>query len=590
MNLAATKLSLIVLALVVIFSTNLTAQSQTDESQTAPTTGTISGRVVTDNGQPLSAATVSLRGTSPFFQARIVATDSEGNFQIIGLNAELYGISAFAPGYITPARDPESPPVYYRIGDSVELSLVKGGVITGAVMSSVGDPVVQVGVRALLIRDADGQPPRYPTTPILRTTDDRGVYRLYGLVPGTYLVSAGGRNSFGVFPGAFDTDAAIYSPSSTRDTATEVTARAGEETTGVDIRYRSETGRTISGIVVGPIDPAAAAQPSVNLTQVANGIPLATAYSFQPPNAKGFSFYGVSDGDYDLAAQLSLGPGDLLVAEPRRVTVKGADITGIELTVKPLGSIEARLLLETSAAPECKNKRRPLFSETLVIARRSEKPIEKNQPRSLAFSGAQGSPNKSGEILLRNLAPGQYHLNTRFFAKYWFLRSIARNAAPAQSGAAKAAPASRTLDMAHSGLSLKSGERLGGVAFTLTEGAASLRGTIKLGPGESIPPKLYVHLFPSEKENADDVLRVFAAAVKPDGTFALNNVPPGNYWVMSKVAVENESSLDSRVRLPDEGVLRLKLRRVAEAAKTLVELKPCQNVTDYQLPLAIAPR
>ncbi len=578
------------LAVLVVCSTHLTAQSQTDESQAAPTTGTISGRVVTDNGQPLSAATVSLRGSSPFFQARIVATDSEGNFQISGLNAELYGISAFAPGYITPARDPESPPVYYRIGDTVELSLVKGGVITGAVMSAFGEPIVQIAVRATLIRDADGQPPRYPTSPIARATDDRGVYRIYGLLPGTYLVSAGGRSSFGGLAGAFDTDAAIYSPSSTRDTAAEVTVRAGEETTGVDIRYRSETGRTISGIVVGPIDPAAAAQPSVNLTQVANGIPLSTAYSFQPPNTKGFSFYGVSDGDYDLAAQLSLGPGDLLVSEPRRVTVKGADITGIELTVKPLGSIEGRLLLEASAAPECKNKRKPLFPETLVVSRRSEKPAEKDQPRSLAFSGAQGSPNKSGEILLRNLGPGQYNLSVRFFAKYWFLRSIARNAAPTQSVAPKAGPASRTLDIARSGLSLKSGERVGGVTITLAEGAASLRGTIKLGPGESIPPKLYVHLFPSEKEHADDVLRVLATVVKSDGTFALNNVPPGNYWVMTRVAVENESSLDSKVRLPDQSDLRLRLRRVAEAGKTVVELKPCQNLTDYQLPFTIAPR
>lgn len=578
------------LALLVVFSTNLKAQSQTDENQTAPTTGTITGRVVADNGQPLSAATVSLRGSSPFFQARIIATDSEGNFQIDGLNAELYGISAFAPGYITAARDPESPPVYYRIGDSVELSLVKGGVITGAVMSSFGEPVVQIAVRAILIRDADGQPPRFPTNQILRTTDDRGVYRIYGLLPGTYLVSAGGRTSFGGISGAFDTDAAIYSPSSTRDTAAEVTVRAGEETTSVDIRYRSDPGRALTGVVVGPFDPGGPTRPSVNLTQISNGIPLESAYSVQPPNAKGFSFYGVSDGDYDLAAQLSLGPGDLLVSEPRRVTVKGADVTGIELTLKPLGSIEARLLLETSAAPECKNKRKPLFPETLVVSRRSEKPAEKDQPRSFAFSGAQGSPNKSGEILLRNLGPGQYNLSVRFFAKYWFLRSIARNATTTQSVAAKAGPASRNLDIARSGLSLKSGERVGGVSITLAEGAASLRGTIKLGPGESIPPKLYVHLFPSEKEHADDVLRVFAAPVKSDGTFALNNVPPGNYWVMTRVTVENESSVDSKLRLPDQSDLRLRLRRVAEAAKTLVELKPCQNITDYQLAFTIAPR
>ncbi|MBC8029945.1 MAG: carboxypeptidase regulatory-like domain-containing protein [Pyrinomonadaceae bacterium] len=581
--------SIVGLALLVL-TANFTAQSQTEESPAAPTTGTISGRVVTDTGQPVHAATVTLRGSTPFFQPRVTTTDAEGNFQIDALSAELYGVSAFAPGYISLPRDQDSLPVYYRIGDAVDVTMVKGGVITGSVMSSAGDPVVQMAVRAILILDAGGRPSRFPQNNISRATDDRGVYRLYGLTPGTYLVSAGGRAAFGPSSGAFESDVAIYAPSSTRDTASEIVVRAGDETTGVDIRYRSEAGHVITGVVVGPIDPTGISQPNINLTQVSNGIPMGTAYSYQLPNSKGFSFYGVSDGDYDLVAQLSLGPGELLLSEPHRVTVKGADRSGIELTVKPLASIGGRLTLESSTAPECKNKRRPLFTEILVGARRSEKGVEKGQPRPFAFVAAQGSPNTSGDFLLRNLSSGQYNFGTRFFAKYWYLRSIARDAPTGRPPAVKTSPSGRTLDMARNGLSLKSGERVSGLIVTLAEGAASLRGTIKLAPGEKVPPKLYVHLVPGEKENADDVLRVFAAPVNADGTFALNNLAPGSYWALARIAGENESLLDLRVRLAEEGELRLQIRRAAEVAKTVVEFKPCQNITDYQLPITIAPR
>ncbi len=573
------------IALLFFLSLSSAAQSPGEETSATPTTGTISGRVITDAGHALPGATVSLRGSTTFSQPRIVATDTEGNFQVAGLGAELYSVSAFAPGYISPPRDPDSPPTYYRIGDSVDVSLVKGGVITGAVMSAFGEPVVQIAVRAMMIRDAKGEPSRFPLNHIPRSTDDRGLYRIYGLLPGTYLVSAGGRNTFGVNSGAFDTDASTFSPSSNRDTAAEIVVKAGEETTGVDIRYRADPGRVISGVVVGPIDPAGTSQPTVNLTLVSNGVPLGTAFSFQSPNSRGFSFYGVSDGDYDLVAQLSSAPGQLLVSDPRRVTVRGADITGVELALKPLGSIEGRLVLEPSLAPECQNKRRPLFPETLISVRKTLKTAEKEQAFPLAFSVAQGSPNQSGDFMLRNLSVGDYTLHTRFSAKYWFIRSISRDT-PGQRPTAKTGVANRGFDVARNGVNLKSGERVSGINITLAEGAASLRGMIKLAPGESVPPKLTVHLVPAEKENAEDVLRLFAARLNADGMFAFNNLPPGNYWVVARTAGENEWTSDAKVRLP-ETEIRTRIRRAAEAAKTRVEFKPCQNVSDYQLPIAV---
>ena len=78
-------------------------------------------------------------------------------------------------------------------------------------------------------------------------TDDRGVYRFYGLTSGSYLIIASGHNEYYYEPNAYETDAPTYYPSSTRDTAMPVTVRAGEEITGIDIRYRGEPGHAISG-------------------------------------------------------------------------------------------------------------------------------------------------------------------------------------------------------------------------------------------------------------------------------------------------------------------------------------------------------
>ncbi len=574
---------LISLALSGCLSVNLTAQSK-DEPQSAPALGSITGQVVSESGHAIQNANVVIRASIPMFQPRVASTDNEGKFQISGLSPSLYAVSVFASSYVYPLRDPDAPADYYRPGDSVSITLIKGGVITGTVTTSSGDPLVQMTVQAIMLRDANGHGPRGTGYQQMKLTDDRGIYRIYGLRPGTYVVAAGGRSFSGPFAGAYDTNALTYAPASTRDTAAEFEARSGEETSGVDIRHREDPGHVISGQVIGPFDPNTPTGVSVTLTQVIEGNPVSSAYSFQPPGSKGFAFYGVSDGDYELNSQTSGGPGETSV-DSRRITVKGSDVTGVELTLKPLGAIAGRVVFEKLTATECQNKRQPAFAETLVLARRNEKSVPKDQPRMQFFS-SQGTPNKSGDFQLRNLNQGQYNINTRFFAKYWFLKSISREVTQTQLATQRSGSAPRQSDLARLDVSLKPGERVTGVTVTLSEGAASLAGAIKLEPGQSVAPKLYLHLVPAEKEDAENALRFFAAGIRSDATFSLTNLPPGRYWVLARIAAESESLLESRVRLSEESELRLKLRRLAEAGKTAVEFKPCQNTADYSLSFA----
>ena len=550
------------------------APKSTDE----PATGSITGRVVNESGQPVAGASAIVRRTNSAVTGRTTTTDAEGNFRVNNLERGLYIITATAAAHVSPPPDPGNPPAYYRIGDSVNLRLVRGGVITGTVMNSTGEPVVAVRVRATMVRDANGRPPAAPFGFGQQQTDDRGVYRLFGLLPGTYLVSAGGLGMSQAFNfNPYDFDTPTYAPSSTRDNAAEVSVTSGEET-NVDIRYRGEPGYIISGTVkvVAPMNTA-----TVTLTPV-TGSSMSSGSTFQPPGGRGFAFNGVGDGEYDLVAQeftptQSPTMPTIQLSEPKRIIIKGANVTGIELTTKPLGSVSGRIVLESSKAPECQGKRPPLLAETLVQLRRPERDPEKDTSPYPRVFGMSGSPDSRGTFVLRNLSAGKYQFDPIFSARYWYLQSITIGTAP--QATVRSQPASKT-DAAANWTTVKFGEHLSNLTITLAEGAASVRG--KLESGE---PALgtVLYLVPSEQDKAGDVLRFFVTEIGVDGTFALNNLAPGRYWTLVQTNSDPQIATLTKLRQPEAATARTKLRKTAEAKKTEIELKPCQNLTGYQL-------
>src|SRR6266571_3778169 len=237
--------------------------------------GKIKGRVVADGHQVaeamISVFPVNITGNMESFVTSIfrpVTVDADGKFEVTGLRAGAYTVSASSPGYVL---SDENSKAFYRPGDNITLTLVKGGVITGRVTNSSGDPVVGALVRAIKIREPDDKPARAPgggmfsqITEALNAmlgpykTDDRGIYRIYGLAPGTYQVAAGGRGAMGFTLGGgnpYDADAPTYYPSSTLDTAGDVAVAAGGEATGIDIRYRNNRGYSISGSVTSSNGP-----------------------------------------------------------------------------------------------------------------------------------------------------------------------------------------------------------------------------------------------------------------------------------------------------------------------------------------------
>src|SRR5262245_28584368 len=274
-------------------------------------TGEITGRVMTEDGVGMSNVTVSLnpvatdrRPTMGGSQNR-TSTDEDGNFKFTGLAPRVYSVAAFSTkGYVqrpVPISERQDGG-YHRVGANVTITMIKGGAITGRVTNAIGEPLISVQVNPMMTRDAEGNPVRGGGGRS-RFTDDRGVYRIYGLQPGTYVVFT--RSSFsGPYPTPYDLDSPTFHPSSARETATEVTVTSGGEVSGVDIRYRGDTGHVISGTVTGGGGSSSLYAVAVSLSNAAGGaFSGATSTVRRDDGTTGFAIHGVPDGAYEIAAR-----------------------------------------------------------------------------------------------------------------------------------------------------------------------------------------------------------------------------------------------------------------------------------------------
>lgn len=578
-----TKAFFVLGAAVLLFRVNGWAQPAGPGTKPERTTGAITGRVVNSAGEPISGASVtaiSLNGA----RSQTATVNNSGEFKIDGLELGLYRIFTGLTGYVLSPSPAPNDPVYYRVGDSVTLTMTKGAVITGTVKGPNG-PLVGIGVFVTRVRDEEGKKLTPAITLRERSTDDRGMFRIYGLQPGSYIVWAARPRVGVVLPSAYDNDAPTYFPSGTRDTATELTVRDGDEVT-TDIQYRAEPGHVISGKVVGVFESSLRFSPgaSVNLVDLQNRFPLQGTATTSLDN-HGFAIYGLPDGEYEIYALQYPQGGDGLRSAPQRVTVRGADVTGLSLTLAPLSSIEGRLVFESDPKAACGQRKETAAPETIVKAWRlaPEKPDANIKPEastaapSLVSSPTVTSGDLKGSFLLKNLQSGTYRIDSQPPASGWYLKFIAIGT---RTGAVRAA----VPNVARDGISLKGGEHITGLVVTITEGASRLVGRISTVEGRSLPPRLAVYLVPVEREAADNVFRFYEARLSADRTFTLDNINPGKYFIVAHSLTENENDPPKSIR-QDSG-FRATISREAAAAKTEISLKPCERVADYELPFS----
>src|SRR5262245_13788418 len=253
--------------------------AQSPQRDNRPRTASIGGRV-TVGGAPAANALVMVMevdppsgGSSPGGESRQrafvkVRTDSDGRYRVGGLAEGDYMIYALSKAYVSSRKSPTSE--YYRSvtldegesRDDVDIALVRGGVITGRVVDDEGRPLIATYVRFLPV-DENGKPDgRFDfNDDLMILTDDRGVYRIYGLAAGRYIISAGGEGGYSRakrnYPDTFHPDA------TDRNQAKIIEVKEGAEVANIDIRLGAGrttyevTGRVVDAETGKPLPQAA---------------------------------------------------------------------------------------------------------------------------------------------------------------------------------------------------------------------------------------------------------------------------------------------------------------------------------------------
>jgi hypothetical protein len=291
-------------------------------------TAIIRGRVVTaDNGMPVRRAQV--RAQAGELRAnRLVSTDAQGRFEFKDLPAGRWNLTASKAGYMTLRYGQKRS---FEAGSPIEISdgqvmeradfaLPKGAAVTGRIFDEYGDPVANARVQVLRYQTVQGQR-RLNAAGGGDQTDDTGSYRIYGLAPGDYYISATLRAGNGPFIDDNNSDttsyAATYYPGTGNvSEAQRVTLGVGQEQPNVNfalqpIRTVKITGTALNSIGTALTNGMVTLVPADNVGPGPGGGPVLFGFggSGRVRADGSFSIANVSPGNYTLMAVAGPGGG-----------------------------------------------------------------------------------------------------------------------------------------------------------------------------------------------------------------------------------------------------------------------------------------
>ena len=568
------------------------AATQNPRPDASPKATTIRGVVTAEAGRPVAGASVQARRefTSGSGSAVSVAmTAADGTFEVDALEPGRYSVSVDAPPYIVVgglfAGSAEP-------GANLAIRMARGGVITGRVSDAGGNPITGLEVIAQLQGDgralaATGA--RYWQHGGL--TDDRGVYRLWGLAEGVYVVAATGAGDDNEVPLYLADRPPTYFPSSNRAGAAPVKVGLGDEVTGIDIVFRSETAYRITGTVEMFPQLPYGRDATVELFRAGSASSEQQVQTRWGGRRNAFGFDGVEDGDYELRATCypEEGPSPWM-SERMPVLVRGADAIGLVLVVVPTAEVEGWVEMSPSSALDLcdgqKSGESPVagvYQWVSVKARCVDTP-----------SGAvlRASLDADARFALTRLDGSGYRMWCEFQDQELFVSSLDVQTSSRDGSVSSksdvtikrrtkrdARHAGPLLAIARDGLKLVRGQRVTGVRFVVARGAARVRGRVAPAKaGEPLPSRARVCLVPADPKQKDDVVHFYEVDVERDGTFDVRNVAPGEYLVATRV-FPNDDRPDLEI-LPAawDSKERAALRAAAESAGIRVTLAPCQRL------------
>src|SRR5262245_34795627 len=177
-----------------------TSAQRTTTDATPPAKGRIAGRVLTaDTGRPVARARVFINAAE-VPGGRGMLTNADGTYEFTELPAGRYTVQVSKTGFISLSygqRRPLQAGTPLQLNDEqqlsgIDFSLPRGSVIAGHVMDETGDPMPGINVQVMRYQYAQGNRQLLPAGNA--QTDDQGAFRVWGLNPGEYYVSAVSRN------------------------------------------------------------------------------------------------------------------------------------------------------------------------------------------------------------------------------------------------------------------------------------------------------------------------------------------------------------------------------------------------------------
>ena len=535
----------------------LLAQAAATERDTRPTPASASGAIVgtltSDDPQPrpLRRARVTVNGTS-LEAPRMVITADDGSFTVRALPAGQFTITAAKDGYVPMAYGATRtgrPGTTMAVGDRQSVSLVlrlqRGAVITGTVTYIDGQPAQGIPVAALVRRylSPAGAYRYVPAGVSSGTTDDRGIYRIYGLPAGDYVIAAQPQTrnagiataevrvmSGGVPSPARLVMTQVFHPGTTDVArAARLSVRAGEERAGIDLQLQYVAMATISGA----LQPIPGTHPSVSLVRVGE-IAGVEAPRVAHPDADGrFTFASVPPGHYLLIARSipsepAAADGSSMKAAPiqtstAEVIVDGEEVTGVALSPVSLITIAGRLAFEGARpAPDLGVMRLPATLAGQTIG---------NFQAPLPQIQLEGG----GKFIIAGIFPGLYRMGSlssqpiqgiRAPIGAWWLKAIVINGR----------------DILDAPLDLRSSAD--DAVATFTDRASDLTGVARDAQGSPVSDA-FVVVFATDR-NAWFFNSRRVAGVRPDreGRYTIRNLPPGEYRIAATSDLEQGEWFD----------------------------------------------
>ena len=486
------------------------AQSSAAKEQTA----SISGKVTLNNKGVARIVVIAAQNNHSGGSQRSrhrATTDDEGNYRISDIPAGSYLAYPLAPALAVDKAE-TGRLLTITAGESirdVDFVMVRGGVITGRITNADGQPIVEESVRVM---PADSQLNHFPPTFTGFQTDDRGIYRAFGLRPGKYRVSVGqpGRGLPGHIRQAFRQ---TFYPSVTEtNKATVIEVAEGSEIIDIDIVAAGPHSTfTVSGRI---IDSAGKPVPgSVLGIQQRDGNSTISSSGGAATNSKGeFKLQNVLPGKYTLY----FAPPEKsdLRADPIEFEVIDSDLTGLEFKTKKGASLSGMVVLEGSYEKSVA----ALFKGLGVFA-------WFENPSSDFESGSRSvEVGPDGSFKLAGMGSGNAHLDFIYsdesHARKFEILQVEHNGT-----------------LQPSGISIKDGEQVNGVRIIVRhlKLTGAIRGQVKIENGE-LPPAARVAVWvtfadPSKAPRTT----VPSPSVDSRGRFLLDLLTAGTYDVRAAV-------------------------------------------------------